>query len=791
MGLVVLWNLWLFSYFDYCCSLLYLDFMTKFYHFLFSFLLTFSMGSACAFAQSGTITTVAGDGTHAYSGDGGLATAARLNHPFGVAVDGVGNVYIADNDNNVIRKINGSGVISTFAGNGTYGFTGDGGAATSANLAQPHGVAIDTNGNVFIADYYNSLIRKVNVSGVITTFAGTLDTFGFAGDRGLATSALLWNTIAVATDRMGNVYVADRNNHRVRKVDLTGMIVTFAGTDSAGHTGDGGDATAARLDAPTGLTIDNLGNVYIADVGSNTVRKVDVSSGIISTVVGTGTASYSGDGGPATAATLYGPFALTFDRMGNLYIADGVNNRIRKVDTGGIISTFAGSGTSGFSGDGGPATAATFRNPSGIAADSAGNIFIADLGNSRIRKVDCILPNITPIFGPTTVCEGGIITLLDSTLGGVWTSTRGNVTVSGGLVRGISAGLDTVIYTVRNACGSVSTNRILTILPLPNAGIITGPATVCGTGSTITLADTVRGGTWSVANTRIHITAGGVVTGIAYGLDTVFYVVRNSCGVDTSVFYVSVERRPTAGILSGPSSICGLGASITMSSSVAGGAWFSTNGLTTATGGAISGIAYGTDTLIYVVTTICGADTATVPITIFPTNAGRITGEDTLCAGFTTTMVSSISGGTWSVTGSGVVTVSSGGVVTGLVLGADTLKYEVSNVCGTYDTFFVIQVVAADSCSSVAVSFIQELIASISIFPNPSTDGTFNIQLPIQARDDVFVRITDITGTTLHNLRLQPTGTIIKVPSMLSSGIYIVKVLTTTQQWVSKILIER
>jgi hypothetical protein len=154
-------------------------------------------------------------------------------------------------------------------------------------------------------------------------------------------------------------------------------------------------------------------------------------------------------------------------------------------------------------------------------------------------------------------------------------------------------------------------------------------------------------------------------------------------------------------------------------------------------------------------------------------------------------MVSSVAGGTWSVTGSGVGTVSSGGVVTGLVLGADTLKYEVSNVCGTYDTFFVIQVVPADSCSSVAVSFDQALIASISIFPNPSTDGTFCIQLPAQASEEVFVHITDITGTTLHNLRLQPTGTIIKVPSVLSSGIYIVKVLTTTQQWVSKILIER
>jgi sugar lactone lactonase YvrE len=337
----------------------------------------------------GIINTVAGNGTAGYSGDGGAATSAELHGPNAVAVDTAGNIYIADYYNNRIRKVTAStGDISTAAGNGTAGYSGDGGAATSAELNGPGDVAVDSAGNIYISDLGNNRVRKVTVStGVISTVAGN-GTKGYSGDGGAATSAEIGSD-AVTVDTAGNIYLADTSNNRIRKVTVsTGIITTVAGNGTAGFSGDGGAATSAELNVPDGVVVDSAGNIYIADHNNERIRKVTVSTGKISTVAGNGTAGYAGDGGAATSAELNGPGGLALDSAGNIYFGDFGNNRIRKVTVStGKISTVAGNGTAGYSGDGGAPDNAEINGPSGIALDSSGNIYIADFENNRIRFV--------------------------------------------------------------------------------------------------------------------------------------------------------------------------------------------------------------------------------------------------------------------------------------------------------------------------------------------------------------------------------------------------------------------
>ncbi len=332
------------------------------------------------------ITTFAGNNTYTYGGDGGPASVARMNRPYGVAIDPTGNVYIADASNNRIRMVSLSGIITTFAGNGFIGYSGDGGPATAASLKYPMGVAADASGNVFVADYSNNCIRKINSAGIITTLAGTT-VAGYSGDGLAATLAKLNQPSGVAVDGSGNVFIADQANERIRMINSSGIISTIAGNGIAGFTGDGGVATAGRLNMPTGVAVDGSGNIIIADQMNGRIRKVN-TSGMISTIGGSSTLGYSGDGGPATSAELYQPTGVSFDAAGNIYIADMVNNRIRKINTAGIISTNTGTGAPGFSGDGGPSIVAQIYNGYGVAADISGNIYIADLNNNRIRKVN-------------------------------------------------------------------------------------------------------------------------------------------------------------------------------------------------------------------------------------------------------------------------------------------------------------------------------------------------------------------------------------------------------------------
>ncbi len=374
------------------------------------------------------ITTVAGNGTSGYSGDGGPATNAELLGP-NVAVDTTGDLFIADWSNNRVRKVDINGIITTVAGNGIGGFFGDGGAATNAELYYVGGVAVDTGGNLFITDCSNARVRKVGPNGIISTVAGN-GKWGFAGDGGAATNAELYfnNYPDLAVDAAGNLFFADVENNRIRKVGTNGIITTVAGNGTAGYSGDGGAATNAELSFPNSVAVDAAGNMFIADFGNNVIRKVG-TNGIITTVAGNGTAGYSGNGGAATNAELYYPLGVVVDTVGNLFIADTYNNVIREAATNGIITTVAGNSTYGYFGDGGPATDASLRSAWGVTVDSSGNLYIADFGNRRIRKVTNTQgPSLT--LNDVTAANGGNYRVVVTGLGGSVTSSVVNLTIT-------------------------------------------------------------------------------------------------------------------------------------------------------------------------------------------------------------------------------------------------------------------------------------------------------------------------------------------------------------------------
>jgi hypothetical protein len=340
----------------------------------------------------GVITTVAGDGTAGYSGDGGPAIETELSYPSRVAVDASGNLFIADQDNMRIREVGTSGIITTVAGNGKQGYSGNGGLATNAEFDYTSGVAVDISGNLFIADGDNDRIRTVGTNGIVTTVAG--DGFdsgpgepgGYSGDGGPATSAELSWPGDVAVGASGELFIPDEANARIRKVGTNGIITTVAGDGKEGYAGDDRPATEAELNYPIDVAVDISGNLFIADQYNNVIRKVG-TNGIISTVAGNGARGYSGDGGPAANAELNNPEGLAVDAFGNLFIADTFNMRIREVGTNGFITTVAGDGTPGYFGDGGAATNAQLNDPEGVAVDGSDNLLIADTGNMRIRKV--------------------------------------------------------------------------------------------------------------------------------------------------------------------------------------------------------------------------------------------------------------------------------------------------------------------------------------------------------------------------------------------------------------------
>ncbi|HLH17156.1 MAG TPA: protease pro-enzyme activation domain-containing protein [Bryobacteraceae bacterium] len=482
----------------------------------------------------GTIHTAVGDGGIGFSGDGNLPTKSSLNYPYGVAVDGSGNLYIAENgtnrirkatnvalttlvggalndggpaalgwlsapwgvvrdnagntyiadtNNNRIRKVAADGTITTVAGTGLAGYAGDGAAATNALLFTPHGIALDGNGNLYIADTSNHVVRKVDPSGTITTFAGNARCCQVSGDGFPATVAGIGEPYALALDSNGNLYISDILNHVVRKVDTSGTITTVAGTGAliGGYSGDGGPATSAKLNAPYGLAADSAGNLYIADHYNNRIRKVD-SSGIISTVAGTGSCCYSGDGGPATKALLGEPSGVALDAQGNLLIADNFSYRVRRVSADGTITSIAGSGLPGYTGDGGPANAATFRLPVAIAVDAAGNMVVADQTNNAVRV---IVPTYTaPLLS------------LQSTHTGTFAPGQSGATYT---------------LTVSNAAGAGTTSGAVTVAENLPAGLqlvsMTGSGWTCSAAA-CTRSDALAGGaSYPAITVKVNVSA--------------------------------------------------------------------------------------------------------------------------------------------------------------------------------------------------------------------------------------------------------------------------------------------
>jgi uncharacterized protein (TIGR03437 family) len=413
----------------------------------------------------GMITTVAGGGLPIV--DSVPATSTQLNWPAGVAVDNAGNLYIADTDNNRVRKVS-NGVITIVAGNGTPGFSGDDGPATSARLNHPFGVAADSAGNFYIADDYNHRIRRVS-GGVITTVAGD-GTEGFSGNDVPATSAPLNHPTGVAVDSSGNLYIADSENNRICKVS-NGVISTVAGNGTPGFSGDNGPATSAQLDVPEGIAVDSAGNLYIADLGSDSVRVV--SGGVIATVAGSATCCYGGDNGPATSAQLNTPTGVAVDSGGSLYIADYGNNRIRKVSNG-VITTVAGNGTSGFSGDNGPATSAELWSAQGVAVDSAGDVFVADTNNGRIRVLTPAGSRCTYSVSPTALqapASGGSLTV------GILAAPSCPWTVSG---------LPDWIAVSGASSGAAFASVVFAVIPNNSGALLSATVLIAGVSVTVT-----------------------------------------------------------------------------------------------------------------------------------------------------------------------------------------------------------------------------------------------------------------------------------------------------------------
>jgi sugar lactone lactonase YvrE len=405
------------------------------------FLLLYLLAAAHLFAQTASVS----------------ALTVPLILPSAVVFDAAGDLYFAETGNHVIRKVDPAGNITTIAGSGTQGFSGDSGPAISATLDSPQGLALDTASNLYIADTHNQRIRKLSLTtGIITTIAGS--TAGFSGDSASALSAQLNLPTALAVDASANLYIADTNNHRIRKLNLTtGIISTIAGNGTQGYSGDSGPAISAVIDSPTGIAADASSNLYLADTHNHRIRKIAATTGIITTIAGTGSPGFSGDTTAATAANLALPHGLTADSAGNLYLADTANHRIRRIDaTTGIITTVVGDGTQAFAGDNGPPTAASLDSPTATTLSPASNLTLSDTGNQRIRQ-------ITNQPAPTTI----------TTIAGLGLTAPGALNLTAPSVIDYGTGQLTASLSTSPATGSVTfsettngTTKILGSSPL-------------------------------------------------------------------------------------------------------------------------------------------------------------------------------------------------------------------------------------------------------------------------------------------------------------------------------------
>jgi uncharacterized protein (TIGR03437 family) len=373
-----------------------------------------AFAALCNAQTSYTITTVVGNGTAGFTGDAGAANGAQVNFPMSIARSSSGTLYIADTFNIRIRTVQSECIIRSVVGTGTRGFSGDGAAASSALISSPYGVTADAAGNIYFSDSQNNMVRKVSTTGTITRIAGT-GVQGYGGDGGNAVDALLNLPTGIAVDAAGNVFVADTQNHRIRRIGTDGKIATVMGTGQPNFSGDGGPGDQGAIFYPEGVAVDNAGNLYVADTFNHRIRRLS-TQGILTTVVGNGTPTFRGDGGAALTASLNYPRGVSVDPSGNILIADSINNRIRMVRDG-VIRTIAGTGLFGDAGDDGPATQALFRYPRAVISDGSGGYLVLDTDNHRIRR-------LTPVVQGPAVNSAGVVS--STAFGGFRSAARGS-----------------------------------------------------------------------------------------------------------------------------------------------------------------------------------------------------------------------------------------------------------------------------------------------------------------------------------------------------------------------------
>ncbi len=698
---------------------------------LFSFVaLQIISGSNLLRAQNITV-TVAGNGTGLLQEDGGMSYLAEMGSPTDVCTDAAGNIYITDNDNAVIRKVSAkNGIISTYAGGGTS--TADGIPATDAALPSPENMCIDAAGNLYVTT--GSQVRKINLAtGIITTAAGT-GTAGFAGDGGAATAAELDLPGGICVDNAGNLYIVDGafdfgSATHIRKVAAaTGIITTMAGTAIPGYSGDGGAATLAQIASPTVICVDLAGNVFFADQptllgGGAYIRRIDAVSGMITTIAGTGGTLANGDGGPASAACLGNVYGLGFDADNhNLYL-DDISCACRKIDmTTGIITTVAGNITaSGYSGDGSNSLTELFGTPYGLRIDGAGNLLIADNANYRLRKV--MMLSHTPMYaygsGQYLNACPGIAYPLEFQLS--------------------VGGVDT---------GQVET---WTVITPPVHGILSGfPANMISKGT-----DTV-----SVPEGTAYISGGSYS-----GIDSFQVRVSDGALSSTTTIYVSVNMAPLGSVSILLGDLCA-GDTAYVSAGSPNGVWgsYNTTIATVDSYGMALAVSAGMDTIFYSTPLGCKASAFNVG-----PYAGTIAGPESVCVGSGVTVTNAVPGGVWSAN-NGNAAISGTGVVTGILAGTDIISYTVNNGCGTATAS---QEIVVNDCAT-GVNTVST-VPALGIFPNPAT-SVINIELANGQNISSLV-ITDITGRELYKATpANNSGGSMQIDiANLSAGVYFVK----------------
>ena len=787
-------------------------------------------------AATGLVTTIAGGG--ASYADGVPATDEAIQ-PLYMCIDATGNIYFSSG-NQIKKIITATGIITTVAGTGAGAYTGDGGAAIAATMNIPQGVCIDASGNIYVVDQSNACIRKVTAAtGIITTIGGNA-TPGYTGDGGPATAAELGTPISICVNAGGDVFFSDQNGNYIRKIAATtGLITTIAGNGNMAS-GDGGPATAAGIGWVMGMCCDGGGNIFCCDI-SCSCRRIDASTGIITTVAGSDlTDGYNGDGGNALNIWFNYPHGVFIDETGTLYIADQSNNRIRKAiqltntpsfafgkgvyvypcagvslslnDKAAITNMNAGEtetwtvvtapvhgSLAGFPYAAASNGMAGLTKPAGLSYTSASGYSGTDsfkimVSNGTLSDVLTMYASTGTVAqpslsGPTDVCTGQSIVFTGSLAGGFFTATNASAyadTIAPGTIWGETAGTDTVLYNIAGVCAAAPT--VITVYASPDAGAISGSVIVC-IGSSITLSDYIGGGTWSI-DSYGDITASGVVTGLSTGIATIEYTVTNAACAAAATFPVTIGT-PAGNIsIGGTGDFCP-GSQAYVFDGTGDGTWSLTNGnavMTSDSSGSeyVNGLTTGTDTIIYTVTNICGTSFTTLTVIVDPVpDAGVISGTDNVLVGGSTTLANTVAGGVWSSTNSYISDVSSLGFVSGYNPGVDSIVYTTTNGACSSSSYFSFTVLPS------VTTGVNNATASgdkLVVMPNPARNN-FTVTFSSPVDEQVTIIVTDITGAKLKTIT-GVTNQPIDASLHVAAGIYLLNAATAHGNVSGKIVIE-